>query len=79
MKLLVGLPKEHLLVYLIYKTGNLVKPKVDSEFLSKPLPEGYKYVSLSEIEGPKGGVYHYIGDDVKGNPVFFNNNKFVSV
>ena len=60
------------------QTGNLVKPKVDSEFLSKPLPEGYKYVSLSEIEGPKGGVYHYIGDDVKGNPVFFNNNKFVS-
>ena len=46
--------------------------------MSKPLPEGYKYVSLSEIEGPKGGVYHYIGDDVKGNPVFFNNNKFVS-
>ena len=60
------------------QTGNLVKSKVDSEFLSKPLPEGYKYVSLSEIEGPKGGVYHYIGDDVKGNPVFFNNNKFVS-
>ena len=60
------------------QTGNLVKLKVDSEFLSKPLPEGYKYVSLSEIEGPKGGVYHYIGDDVKGNPVFFNNNKFVS-
>ena len=60
------------------QTGNLVKSKVDSEFLSKPLPEGYKYVSLSEIEGPKGGVYHYIGDDIKGNPVFFNNNKFVS-
>ncbi|OOF48001.1 hypothetical protein BKK54_11270 [Rodentibacter genomosp. 1] len=60
------------------QTGSVIKPKIGLEELSKPLPEGYEYISLSEIKGPKGGAYHYVGDDGKGNPIFFNNNKFVS-
>ncbi|OOF46312.1 hypothetical protein BKK53_11975 [Rodentibacter trehalosifermentans] len=60
------------------KVGEVIKPKLSADELSRQLPDGYKYLSLSEVEGPKGGIYHYIGDDGTGNPVFFNNNKFVS-
>ncbi|WP_235914905.1 hemagglutinin repeat-containing protein [Pelistega ratti] len=60
------------------QVGHVVKPKVALEVLNKPLPKGYQYTSLSEITGPKGGVYHYIGDDEKGTPIFFSNNQYIS-
>ncbi|NEN76603.1 hypothetical protein F9B74_09830 [Pelistega sp. NLN82] len=59
------------------QVGDVVKPKVALEALNKPLPKGYQYTSLSEITGPKGGVYHYVGDDGKGTPTFFNNNEVI--
>lgn len=60
------------------QTGKVINPHIDLSDLSKSLPKGYEYISASEVKGPKGSIYHLIGRDADGNPVYFNNNKFVS-
>lgn len=60
------------------QTGKVINPHIDLSDLSKTLPKGYQHLSLSEVKGPKGSIYYLIGRDSVGNPVYFNNNKFVS-